>query len=293
MGSDASRQQQRWTVLDILKWTEAYFHDAALPSARLDAELLLAQVLDLDRIGVYTAYDRPLVEAERAAMRALVVARAGGTPVAYLLGSKDFYTLTLSVDARVLVPRPETECLVDRVLELLEDDSQAEIADVGTGSGYWLPWLSRSVGQAGRVFAVDFDSNAIDFVRERLAVDPLHNVEAVLSRAHDTTLAEDSVDHVLMVNVHFLLTPREIGGQQSPIAQDFPDFYGSIHHALRPDGHLVFLEERIDSGISRGIDADGITEQLGTVGFALTQSFDWNERQYFLIFSPVAVSPTR
>lgn len=121
----------------MLRWTQGYFQRAGLLSPRLDAELLLAHCLGIDRVGVYMAHDRPLSEPERSALRSLVSARARGKPVAYLTGHKEFYGLDFRVGPGVLVPRPETEHLVDAALELLKQDERGapRIADVGTGAG--------------------------------------------------------------------------------------------------------------------------------------------------------------
>lgn len=129
--------QARWTVLEALRWTETFFRRKALSTPRLDAELLLAHALGTSRVGVYLAHDRPLVDAERARLRGLVSDRGRGVPVAYLTGEKEFYGVGLAVDRRVLVPRPETEGVVDRALELMQpaDGGPWRVADVGTGSG--------------------------------------------------------------------------------------------------------------------------------------------------------------
>ena len=149
---------ERLTVLDVLKRTEGFLRDRGSESARLDAELLMGRTLGLDRVGVYLAYDRPLDEDETDRMRGLVRQRGRGLPVAYLLGAKEFYGLDLAVDSRVLVPRPETECLVDRCLELL-GDGPAHVADVGTGSGAIACALAHE-RPAWTVLATDIDAGA-------------------------------------------------------------------------------------------------------------------------------------
>jgi len=109
-----------WTVRELLDWTKPFFERKGSTSPRLDAELLLASCLDCDRLKLYLDHDRPLNVQELAAYRALVARRGQGEPVAYLLGYKEFYGHRFSVDRRVLIPRPETERLVDEALSLLK-----------------------------------------------------------------------------------------------------------------------------------------------------------------------------
>ena len=102
---------------------------------RLDAELLLAHSLGRERIELYTDFDRPLTDAELDGYRALVARRARHEPVAYILGEWGFRRLTLSVDSRALIPRPETEIVVERCLARLRDVEAPRVLDVGTGTG--------------------------------------------------------------------------------------------------------------------------------------------------------------
>ena len=104
-------------------------------TARLDAELLLAHALGRERIELYTDFDRPLSDAELDGYRALVARRARREPVAYILGEWGFRRLTLAVDRRALIPRPETEIVVERCLALLRDSTRPRVLDVGTGTG--------------------------------------------------------------------------------------------------------------------------------------------------------------
>ncbi len=122
-----------WTVGRVLQWTAPYFQQKGIEAARLDAEVLLAHVLCIDRLRLYTGYDRPLMADELAAYRGLVQRRAKREPVAYLVGKKGFHAIELAVDERVLIPRPETELLVELGKKALPPG--ARFADVGTGSG--------------------------------------------------------------------------------------------------------------------------------------------------------------
>ena len=121
------------TVASTLRTARAAL--AHLPSARLDAELLLAIVLRSDRVGLVREHQRQLSADERACCNALVAARARGTPLAYLRGHQEFWSLEFSVNADVLVPRSETEDLVALALSKLQSITQPRIADLGTGSG--------------------------------------------------------------------------------------------------------------------------------------------------------------
>ncbi len=124
-----------WTILGVLTWTEKRFAERGLATPRLDAQLLLADVLARDRVFLYTHFDQPLGPDELARFRALIQRRLGGEPVAYLVGKKEFRSLELAVDARVLVPRPDTETTVDAALALLPAGEGGRVVDVGTGSG--------------------------------------------------------------------------------------------------------------------------------------------------------------
>ncbi len=133
-GADGSRI---WTVLEVLGATAKVFETAKVGSPRLDAELLLAHSLGIERIQLYVQYDRPLLPAERAAYRELVKRRANGEPVQYLLGTRDFWTLTFEVAPGVLIPRPDTETLVQVVLdELSRLDGAGHAADAGRSDAH-------------------------------------------------------------------------------------------------------------------------------------------------------------
>jgi release factor glutamine methyltransferase len=125
---------EAWTVARILTWMTQDFAGLGVGSPRLDAELLLCSVLACDRVRLYMDMQRPLAKAELDAVRALVQRRRKREPVAYILGKREFYRHSFEVSAAVLVPRPETELLVDRALERLPDEP-AYVLDLCTGSG--------------------------------------------------------------------------------------------------------------------------------------------------------------
>jgi len=126
--------QAPWTVQRMLGWMAQDFAQHGVASPRLDAELLLSHALGCDRVRLYMDMPRPLDAAELAAVRALVVRRRAREPVAYILGQREFYQRRFEVTRDVLVPRPETEVLVDRALEVLGKDATRAL-DLCTGSG--------------------------------------------------------------------------------------------------------------------------------------------------------------
>jgi release factor glutamine methyltransferase len=153
------------TVGEVLAAATAYLASRGLEHPRLDAEHLLARSLGLQRLELYTQHDRPLTEAERAAARELVRRRGAREPLAYVLGDWDFRSLTLATDARALVPRPETEVLVERCLALIESIEAPRIVDVGTGTGAIALALAQEHPGA-RVTATDVSPDALSLARE-------------------------------------------------------------------------------------------------------------------------------
>ncbi len=116
---------EAWTPLRLLGWTQGFFAQKGVDAPRLTAELLLASALGCDRVRLYLDFDKPMGEPELARYRELVKRRAEGEPTAYLTGAREFWGRRFAVDARVLVPRPETELLVEAALAALPEGGAA------------------------------------------------------------------------------------------------------------------------------------------------------------------------
>lgn len=119
----------------LLRWTAAYFARHGIDTPRIDAEILLAHSLGLERIDLYLRHDQPLEKDELASYKELVKRRARREPVAYITGHKEFWSLELEVAPWVLIPRPETELLVEKALETMAGRDQARVLELGTGTG--------------------------------------------------------------------------------------------------------------------------------------------------------------
>jgi release factor glutamine methyltransferase len=154
------------TLMDVLRLSTTYIGDHGSSSARLDSELLCAHALGLRRIDLYLQFDRPLDETELASIRELVRRRSKGEPVAYITGTRDFYGRTFSVSPDVLVPRPDTETLVEHAVAYLRARPGAElrVADLGTGSGCIAITLAAEVSGM-RVIGTDVSAAALDVAR--------------------------------------------------------------------------------------------------------------------------------
>ncbi len=128
----------QWTIIELLKWTTGYFERHDIESPRSDAEVLLAHCMGCERLDLYLRFDQPLNKDELTFFKRLIKRRVEHEPVAYILGTKEFWSLSFSVSADVLIPRPDTECLVETALHFLPDESTGRVATVlelGVGSG--------------------------------------------------------------------------------------------------------------------------------------------------------------
>jgi release factor glutamine methyltransferase len=155
-----------WTPLRLLAWSQEFFAKRGVDAPRLTAEVLLAHALSCDRVRLYLDFDKPLGEPELARYRGLVRRRAEGEPTAYLVGRREFFGRPFRVDPRVLVPRPETELLVEAALAALPEGGRA--LDLGTGSGCVAISLALGRGRA-RVVATDVSEDALAVARENAA----------------------------------------------------------------------------------------------------------------------------
>ena len=155
-----------WTPLKLLAWTQEFFARKGVDAPRLTAEVLLAHALSCDRVRLYLDFDKPLGDPELARFRDLVRRRADGEPTAYVVGRREFYGRPFRCDARALVPRPETELLVEAALAALPAGGAA--LDLCTGTG--CVGLTLALERPGaRVVLVDLDLAAAALARENAA----------------------------------------------------------------------------------------------------------------------------
>jgi release factor glutamine methyltransferase len=156
---------EQWTVGRLLDWTGQYFARASLGEPRLAAEVLLAHVLGCGRVQLYARFDQAVADEHRGTYRQLVRRAAAGEPIAYLTGEKEFYSLAIAVTPEVMVPRPETELLVDAALAAArEAGGPARLWDVCTGSGC-VAVAAATYAEQLAVLATDVSPQAVDVAR--------------------------------------------------------------------------------------------------------------------------------
>jgi len=164
-----TRLAAEWTIREVLNWTRGYFETAGIVQPRLEAEILLAHALDVDRLHLYLAPDKPLTEAERSTYRSIIKRRHEGVPLQHLIGEVSFFGLRFKVNRNALVPRPETEELLDRVLRMVPREKPVRCLDLGTGSGVLAVCLARYLPHA-EVTAVDVSAEALALAKENAAL---------------------------------------------------------------------------------------------------------------------------
>lgn len=266
------------TLGEVLRRANAHLASRGSDTPRLDAELLLAHALGRSRIELYTDLDRPLNEDELAQYRELVARRSRHEPVAYILGEWGFRRLTLRVDRRALIPRPETEMVVERCLARLRGLDGAHVLDVGTGSGA-IALALVDEHPASRVTAIDVSPDAVALARENA-----HGVSAVTIVEHDLRTGLPGGPYDLVVSNPPYVAAEELA-QLMPDVRDFEPHVALVGEGvtqavateargvLRPGGWLV-----LEVGDGQAGDTAALLERLGYRGALVSPDLAGRER---------------
>lgn len=156
-------------IKSLLNKTTEFFKEKNIPNPRLDAEVLLADLLDMERIKLYVNFDYPLTKEELAEYRERVVRRAKREAVSYIIGYKEFMSLEFEVEEGVLIPRPETELLVENILDHCEKEEleSPNIVEVGPGSGAIMVSLGHYLSEA-KILGIDISEKAVKVTRKNI-----------------------------------------------------------------------------------------------------------------------------
>ena len=217
--ASAAREEERisppgpgesWSVLRLIRWSGQYLEEKGIEEGRRDAEHLLAEALDLKRLDLYLQFDRPLTDPELAAFKPLLLRRAEREPLQYVLGHTAFRELELAVDERALVPRPETEVLVEAVLEWVREEGRdpAEALDVGTGTGAIALSLALE-GPFRRVVATDASEPALELAAENRAAAGLDDAVELRAGSLYEPVGPDETFDVVVSNPPYVADGEE------------------------------------------------------------------------------------
>ena len=180
-----------WRVMDLLDWTSGYFEQHGIPNPRLDAEVLLGHLLDKSRLQLYLHFEMPVFQEHLTPFRELIKKRIEHTPVSYITNRKEFLSLDFYVDERVLIPRPETEQLVETVLATNTDTPQ-RLLELGTGSG--------AIATSLAVHQAEWDIVATDISEPALAV-AQKNAETHACTAQITFMSGDLFEPIKTIDI--------------------------------------------------------------------------------------------
>ena len=263
-----------WTILKILDWTKQYFKNKGVENPRLDAEVLLCAVLNCERIRLYTNFDQPLEETELTKYREYVLRRGKMEPLAYIVGHKEFMNSDFKVTTDTLVPRPETELLVEELIKMNETKGPREILDIGCGSGAILLSLLKELPEA-RGLGIDINPGAVAVTMENAQKLQLEDRAAVLVSDLYHNMLEDDKFNLIVSNPPYIPT-EDIKGLAEDVQKephealdggsDGLDYYKKILKRitdfLLPTGMAAF-----EIGIGQG---DRVASLCREAGFSIT-----------------------
>ncbi len=278
------------TVLEVVTRSASFLEKKGIESARLNAELLIAGAVGLKRMELYVQFDRPLTEEELAVMRAYVARRGKREPLQYILGEAAFHDLTLKVDPRVLIPRPETELLVEKIVDSYSDNGlPLKILDLGTGSGAIALSLAFYFPQA-TIIAVDASEDALEVARENAVLNGLANrVDFRQSNWYEAIDKESEHFDLIVSNPPYLTDDemvsaepevREFEPESALVApnkglQDLETIIAGARGLLNPEG-VLWLETGIDQRAA-------LLEQCEQAGYASSEGLDdFSGRERFI-----------
>ena len=246
-----------WTVLSLLNWAAPYLGKHGSTSPRLDAELLLARVLTCQRLELYLRFDKPLAPVELEAFKELILQRRQGVPVAYLLGTREFWSLDFKVNEAVLVPRPETEHLVEAAIEFIEKyfPEGCPVLDIGTGCGNIILALAHYFATAAKFSGLGSDLRpaALAVAQENAANLKIETVSWLTSDLFSALTPGTHAFDLIVSNPPYITAaemkslPREVLCEPAAALDGGPDgleFYRQISQEaknfLKPGGGLIF-----------------------------------------------------
>lgn len=284
-------EKKVWTIASLIQWGSAYLEDKGFESPRLTVELLLAHGLRCRRIDLFLEFDKPLSSEELARFMELFERRLANEPLQYITGEAHFMGLVFSVDRRVLIPRPETEILVERTLDLLRTSSAHDpltVLDIGTGSGNISVSIAHYVKNV-HVTAIDVSDDALTVARQNASqyrvndrivferADIFTDVEKLPSRGFDCIVSNPPYITQDQSNA---LSPEII--QYEPPVAVFGAENGLLFFQRIADAGKRLLKSRgwvvVETAYDQASDVKSIFEQEGYRAIQIFKDYDGNDR---------------
>jgi release factor glutamine methyltransferase len=267
-------------LMDVLKKAVSFLNSKAVENPRLNAELLLCQVLDISRLDLYLQFDRPLTNDERNRYKELLRRRGSYEPLQYILGETEFMSLRFKVSPHVLIPRPETEVLIEKVMDCMKDRPRTHLLDIGTGSGNIAVSLARYIKDT-EVVASDISSDILSVARHNAEVNGVSNrIRFIQTEVSTDSLQKEfpaSFDAVVSNPPYVALgewdaLPREIQRYEPRVALcdegDGLTFYPVIaqkgQELLKTEGFLF-----VEVGDGQGDRVQSILEKAGYISVTI------------------------
>jgi len=272
--------QEQWTVLKVLHWTTDYLREKGMVNPRLEAEVLLAHILGVERIGLYLNYDKQLNDEERKAYREMIQRRTAWEPIAYILGDKEFWSLRFKVNSDCLIPRPETEHLVNEAVRMSTHLRLPQmILEIGTGCGVVAIVLAKELTDAN-IVATDISPCALTLAKMNAES---HGVaERITFIQGDLFSLEEATFCLIVSNPPYIPTEEilrlapEVRDYEPLIAldggEDGMHFFREIAH-----GAPAYLVEKgwliLEIGNGQAPKVTGILEDEGFTNIALVPDY--------------------
>ncbi|NOZ60908.1 MAG: peptide chain release factor N(5)-glutamine methyltransferase [Calditrichaeota bacterium] len=260
-----TKSANTYTVLQLIQLMSDFLQEKGIENPRLNAELLAGKVLELDRVQLYLNFERPVSPAELDRLRELLKRRVDHEPLQYLLGETEFFSLQFKVTPKTLIPRPETEILVEFIIEnyakFFPDVDEIKILDIGSGSGNIAVALAKNIPPA-KITAIDVDEEALAVARENAARNEVDDKIQFIRQDIFSPLPENFWKfHVVVGNLPYIskaemkTLPREVRDFEPRVAlfggDDGLDCYRRLQEILDkillPDGLLI-----LEIGVSQG-----------------------------------------
>ena len=277
------------TVLDVVQRSADFLEKKGVESSRLNAEWLIAHAIGLDRMALYMQFDRPLSEEELSSMRKSVARRGQREPLQYIIGQAQFHDLLLKTDSRALIPRPETEQLVEKVMESQSGiDKEFSILDLGTGSGAIAISLAVHFPRAA-ITATDKDGDTLELAKENALLCGMQNrIEFV--RSDWFSDLDKKLDFDVIASNPPYLTAQELDEAEIEVKEHEPrsalmagdDGLSDLRQII--EGAIHYLVPEGDLWLETGIDQRGRLLMLcEEFGYSQYEGLDdWSGRNRFI-----------